>query len=72
MGQPVEVRVLSRAKSLVSRWRLINQLLLQQKAKPTGTAKQQFESTELTYPYLFFLPPIELSSTGKAAFAQQE
>ncbi len=47
MGQPVEVRVLSRAKSLLSRWRLINQLLLQQKAKPTGTARQQFESTDL-------------------------
>jgi hypothetical protein len=37
MGQPVEVRVLSRATLASIRWRLVNQLL-RQKARTTGTA----------------------------------
>jgi hypothetical protein len=47
MGQPVEVRVLSRAELLLSRWHLVNELLLEQKAKTAGTARHQFESTDL-------------------------
>ena len=47
MGQPVEVRVLSRASYLLSRWRLVNQSL-QQKARATGNPGDT-SSNRLTY-----------------------
>jgi hypothetical protein len=46
-GNPWRFESSREQSHFLSRWRLVNQLLLQQKAKPTGTARQQFESTDL-------------------------
>jgi hypothetical protein len=70
MGQPVEVRVLSRAMVASIPWRLVSELL-QQNAQDTKNAALQFESGRATYPRLFFLPPTELSLTGKVFFVRQ-
>jgi hypothetical protein len=64
MGQPVEVRVLSRATFVLSRWRLVNQHL-QQKAGATGTVGHRFESTDLLAPTFPSCRPASFHQLGK-------